>query len=53
MNQNSTELLDPEIREPIRQMMRQMPPSNFDDLPAAYAASSQQMAKMKKLVRLF
>lgn len=48
MNQDLTELLDPEIREPLRQMMQQMPPSDFSDLPAARANSVKQTAEMKK-----
>lgn len=45
-----TELLDPELREPIRLMLSQMPPTNFDDLPAARIASKKQMAARKKLM---
>lgn len=42
-----TELLDPELRGPIKMMLNQMPPMSFDDLPAARAASKQMMAAMK------
>jgi acetyl esterase/lipase len=42
-----TELLDPELKGPIMMMLSQMPPTNFNDLPAARAASKQMMAAMK------
>jgi acetyl esterase/lipase len=42
-----TELLDPELKVPIKNMLSQMPPQSFDDLPAARAASKQMMAAMK------
>jgi hypothetical protein len=29
-------------------MLRQMPPTSFDDIPAARAASQQMMAEMKE-----
>jgi acetyl esterase/lipase len=47
MSQDLTELLDPEIKNPIKMMLSQMPPTNFNDLPAARAASKQMMAMMK------
>ena len=47
MNQDLIELLDPELKGPIRMMLSQMPPTNFNDLPAARAASKQMMATMK------
>lgn len=50
MNQDLTELLDAELREPIRTMLRQMPPTNFNDLPAARANSRKQTEEMKKLL---
>jgi acetyl esterase/lipase len=42
-----TELLDPELKGPIKMMLNQMPPTNFNDIPAARAASTQMMAAMK------
>ncbi len=47
MNQDLTELLDPELKSPIKMMLSQMPPMNFNDLPTARAASKQMMAVMK------
>jgi len=47
MNRELTELLDPELKGPIKVMLSQMPPTNFKDLPAARAASMQMMAAMK------
>jgi len=47
MNRDLTELLDPELKEPIKMMLDQMPPMTFDNLPAARAASQQMMAAMK------
>ncbi|MBN2239874.1 MAG: alpha/beta hydrolase [Dehalococcoidales bacterium] len=48
MSLDLTELLDPELREPLRQMLSQMPAMNFDDLPAARANSQKQMEEMRK-----
>lgn len=50
MNTDSSELLDPELREPVRAMLKQMPPMSFDNLPAVRAASRRQMEAMRKLV---
>ncbi len=47
MNLDLTELLDSELKGPIKTMLDQMPPMSFDDLPAARAASRQMMAAMK------
>jgi acetyl esterase/lipase len=47
MKRDLSELLDPELKGPIKTMLSQMPPTNFDDLPAARAASKQMMAVMK------
>jgi acetyl esterase/lipase len=47
MNLDLTELLDPELKGPIKSMLSQMPPTNFNDLPAARAASVQMMEMMK------
>ena len=47
MNQDLSELLDPELKGPIKMMLSQMPPTNFNDLPAARTASKQMMAMMK------
>ncbi len=48
MNRDLTELLDPELKGPIKMMLSQMPPMSFDNLPAARAASTQMMAAMKE-----
>ena len=45
-----SELLDDEIRGPIKAMLEQMPPTNFDDLPAARAASRRMMEEMSALM---
>jgi len=37
MNLDLTERLDPELKGLIKQMLSQMPPNNFNDLPAAPA----------------
>jgi acetyl esterase/lipase len=50
MNRNLTELLDPELKGPIKTMLSQMPPTNFSNLPAARAASKQMWASMKTAV---
>ncbi len=47
MSHDLTELLDPELKGPIKMMLSQMPPMSFDDLPAARAASKQMMSEMK------
>ncbi len=47
MKRDLTEFLDPELKDPIKMMISQMPPMSFDDLPAARAASKQMMAAMK------
>jgi acetyl esterase/lipase len=47
MNRDLTELLDPELKGPIKTMLSQMPPTNFNNLPAARAASKKMMAAMK------
>jgi acetyl esterase/lipase len=47
MKRDLTEQLDPELKGPIKMMLIQMPPTNFNDLPAARAASKQMMATMK------
>jgi acetyl esterase/lipase len=47
MKRDFTEQLDPELKEPIKMMLSQMPPTSFDNLPAARAASKQMMAAMK------
>ena len=48
MNRDLTELLDPEIKGPIKEMLRQMPPTSFDDLPAARAAAKKMAAALKE-----
>jgi acetyl esterase/lipase len=48
MNRDLTELLDPGLKGPIKTMLSQMPPTSFDDIPAARAASQQMMAEMKE-----
>ncbi len=50
MNRDLTELLDPELKGPIKTMLSQMPPMSFDNLPAARIASKQMMAAMKTLL---
>jgi len=47
MNLDLSELLDAELKSPIKMMLSQMPPTNFNDLPAARAASRQMMVVMK------
>jgi acetyl esterase/lipase len=47
MARDLTELLDPELKSPIKRLLEQMPPQSFDDLPAARAVSRQMMAAMK------
>jgi len=47
MKRDLTEQLDPELKEPIKMMLSQMPPTSFDNLPAARAASKHMMAAMK------
>jgi acetyl esterase/lipase len=47
MKRDLAELLAPELKGPIKMMLSQMPPTSFDDLPAARAASKQMMAAMK------
>jgi acetyl esterase/lipase len=41
MNVDLVELLDPELRKPIKKMLAQTPPMNLNDLPAARAASKK------------
>lgn len=48
MNLDLSELLDPELKGPVKTMLSQMPPMSFDDIPAARAASTQMMAAMKE-----
>jgi acetyl esterase/lipase len=47
MKRDLTELLDPELKGPIKMILNQMPPMSFDNLPVARAASKQMMAAMK------
>jgi len=47
MKGDLSELLDPELKGPVKTMLTQMPPTNFNNLPAARAASKQMMAVMK------
>ena len=47
MNLAISERLDPELKGPIKAMLSQMPPNNFNDLPAARAASKKMTAAMK------
>ena len=47
MNRDLSELLDSELKGPIKMILSQMPPMSFDDLPAARAAGKQMMAAMK------
>ena len=47
MQLDLAELLDPELKGPIKTMLRQMPLMSFNDLPAARAASQRMMAAMK------
>jgi acetyl esterase/lipase len=49
MVRDLTELLDPELKGPIKKMLSQMPPQSFDDLPAARTNSKRMMAAMKAL----
>ena len=48
MNLDLTERLDPEIKGPIKEMLRRMPPTSFDDLPTARAAAKQMAAALKE-----
>jgi acetyl esterase/lipase len=47
MKHDLSELLDTELKGPIKAMLSQMPPNNFNDLPAARAASKKMMGAMK------
>jgi acetyl esterase/lipase len=47
MKRDLSELLDPELKGPIKMMLSQMPVNNFNDLPSARAASEKMMAAMK------
>jgi acetyl esterase/lipase len=47
MSHDLTELLDSELKGPIKRVLSQMPPMSFDDLPAARAASKRMIAEMK------
>lgn len=47
MNPDLSERLDPEIKGPIKQILKMMPPNNFNDLPAARVASKTTFAAMK------
>jgi acetyl esterase/lipase len=42
-----SEQLDSELKSPIKTMLKQMPPNDFNNLPAARAASRKMMAAMK------
>ena len=42
-----SDLLDAELKSPIKKMLKQMPPNDFNNLPAARAASRKMMAAMK------
>lgn len=50
MELDLTNLLDSELKGPIKAMLSQMPPTNFDDLPTARVASKQTFAAMRKLM---
>jgi acetyl esterase/lipase len=47
MKRDLIELLDPELKGPIKMILNQMPPMSFDNLPAARAVSKQMIATMK------
>ena len=47
MKRDIAELLDHELKEPIKKMLKEMPPNNFNDLPASRTASKQMWAAMK------
>lgn len=47
MNRDLSELLDTDLKGPIKTMLAQMPPMSFDDLPAARAAAKEMTAAMK------
>jgi len=47
MNRDLTELLDSELKGPVKMMLSQMPPMSFENIPAARAASRQMLATMK------
>ena len=44
MNRDLTELLDPELKRPIKLMLSQMPPMTFDNMSDARAISRQMTA---------
>jgi acetyl esterase/lipase len=50
MKRDVAEMLDPELKKPIKMMLSQMPPRSFDDLPAARITSRQMWAEMKKQI---
>jgi acetyl esterase/lipase len=41
-----SEMLDPEIKGPIKKMLKEMPPTNFNNLPVARAASRKMTLAM-------
>jgi acetyl esterase/lipase len=47
MKLDLSELLDQELKAPLRKMLQEMPPNSFDNLPAARAASKQMWVAMK------
>jgi len=47
MKRDVSDLLNPELKGPVKMMLGQMPPMSFTNLPAARAASKQMMAAMK------
>ncbi len=47
MSRNLIDYLDPELQGPIKMMLSQMPPMNFNDLPAARNSSNNMVATMK------
>jgi len=50
MKRDLAEQLDPELKGPVKTMLSQMPPNDFNNLPAARAASKQMMAMMKSQI---
>lgn len=50
MPRDLSELLDPELKGPIQQMLSRMPPTNFNDLPASRIASKKMFAAMKSMM---
>ena len=47
MKRDLTELLDPELKGPIKKMLQEMPPTDFTKIPAARAASRKMVLAMQ------